>query len=176
MFQWKALRLSAPFYALSAEHPKPFTVHVEQFVFWHLAPLQLPLYHSQGKPPIFYIGHSHACFFSRLWEELLSITYFVPKWMSISCMWLWFSKRDFKELSKEEWEKSHHWSIVLMFMAGLSSCLTFFAELSLKAASQQQAEGKAELQVQSFLRTGPLCHSRFISSSSDVIVLSMHVE
>lgn len=106
MLQWKALRLSAPLYALSAEHPKPFTVMLKS-LFWHLAPLQLPLYHSQGKPLIFYIVHSHACFFPRLWEELFSITSFVPKWMSISCMWLWFiNKRDFKELSKEEWEKS----------------------------------------------------------------------
>lgn len=85
--------------------PKPFIVHAEQFVFWHLAPSQLLLYHSQGKHLISYIGYSHACFFSSLWEELSSNTWFVPKWMSISCMWLWFSKRAFKELSKEEWGK-----------------------------------------------------------------------
>lgn len=177
MLQWKALRLSAPLYALSAEHPKPFTVHVEQFVFWHLAPLQLPLYHSQGKPLIFYIVHSHACFFPRLWEELFSITSFVPKWMSASCMWLCLATRETsRNFQKRNGKNHHHWSIVLILMAGLSSCLTFFAELSLKAASQEQAEGKAELQAQSFLRTGPLCHSRFISSSSGVIVLSMHVE
>lgn len=29
--------------------PKTFMLHAEQFLFWHLAPSQLPLYRSQGK-------------------------------------------------------------------------------------------------------------------------------
>lgn len=63
-----------------------------------------------------------------------------------------------------------------MLMAELSGCLAFFALLSLMAVSQQQAENKAELQVQSFLRSGMPRHSGFISPSSGGIASSLHVE
>lgn len=86
------------------------------------------------------------------------------------------SREPSKNFQKRNGKTCNHWSNVLMLMAGISNRLTFFAELSLKAASQQQAEGKAELQVQSFLRSGTLCHSTFISPSSCLIVLSMHVK
>lgn len=62
-----------------------------------------------------------------------------------------------------------------MVTAELSGCLAFFAVLILMAVSQQQAENKAALQVQSFLRSGIPRHSGFISPSSGGIASSLHV-
>lgn len=92
--------------ALSAKYPK--AIHSVCWAVWVLALTPITNTHLApwGRTPHSCIWHSHACFCTTLWEELPSITHFVPQWVSSSCVWSWYGKRDFKKLSMEEWEKT----------------------------------------------------------------------
>lgn len=141
--------------------PKPFIVHDEHFVFWHLPPSQLPFYHSQGKHLIFYIGYKTFHFLYRMFTHLFlsqSLRSAVP--CHLVCPKVDVNPMDEVVVQQESLQGAFkRGKGKLVTTEAMSWCswqgnqTLFFPELSLKAASQQQAEGKAELQVQSFLRS-----------------------